>query len=87
MKKHLLKKLHPNLIGGTPLNIFKILKNLTEKSYKAFKIYKQKNSKIFKLTSGASFARCATSNRKNIVSNFFWKKCGQTVVKLIILEY
>ena len=31
MKNHLLEKLHPNLTGGTPLNIFKILKNLTEK--------------------------------------------------------
>ena len=33
MKNHLLEKLHPNLTGGTPLNIFKILKNQTEKSY------------------------------------------------------
>ena len=31
MKNHLLEKLHPNLTGGSPLNIFKILKNLTEK--------------------------------------------------------
>ena len=45
MKNHLLEKLQPNLIGGTPLNIFKILKNLTEKSYGAFKIWRQKNSK------------------------------------------
>ena len=38
MKIHLLEKLHPNLTGETPLNIFKILKELTEKSYGAFKI-------------------------------------------------
>ena len=53
-------------------NIFKILKNLIEKSYGAFKIWRQKKLKIFKLTSGAPFARCATSNRKKIVSKFFW---------------
>ena len=64
MKNHLLEKLHPNLTGGTPLNIFKILKNLTEKSYGAFEIWRQKNSKNFKLTSGEPFARCATTNRK-----------------------
>ena len=45
MKNHLLEKLHPNLTRGTPLNIFKILKNLTEKSYGAFKIRRQKNQK------------------------------------------
>ena len=45
MKNHLLEKLHPNLTGGTPLNIFKILKNLTEKSYGAFKIWRQKKFK------------------------------------------
>ena len=38
MKNHLLEKLRPNLTGGSPLNIFKNLKNLTEKSYGAFKI-------------------------------------------------
>ena len=47
MKNHLLEKLHPNFVGGTPLNIFKILKNLTEKSYGAFKIWRQKNSSNF----------------------------------------
>ena len=66
MKNHLLEKLHPNLTGGTPLNIFKIPKNLTEKSYRPFKIRRGKNSKKFKLTSGAPYARCATSNRKKI---------------------
>ena len=57
----------------------------------------KKIQKKFKLTSGAPFARCATSNRKKLVSNFFekmwsnlvklWSNCGQTMVKLIILEY
>ena len=45
MKNHLLEKLYPNSTGGTPLKIFRILKNLTEKSYDAFKIWRQKNSK------------------------------------------
>ena len=31
MKNHLLEKLHPNLTGGTPLNIFKILKKPNRK--------------------------------------------------------
>ena len=31
MKNHLLEKLHPNLTGGTLLNIFKLPKNLTQK--------------------------------------------------------
>ena len=50
MKNHLLKKLHPNLTGGTPLNIFKILKNLIEKKLRGFvrsrveKIEKYSNS-------------------------------------------
>ena len=66
MKNHLLEKLHPNLIGGTPLNIFKIPKNLTEKKLRGFQDLEAKNSKKFELTSGAPFARCATSNRKKI---------------------
>ena len=49
MKNHLLEKLHPNLTGGTPLNIFKIPKNLTEKSYRAFKIRREKIQKISNL--------------------------------------
>ena len=32
------RKVTSKFNGGTPLNIFKILKNLTEKSYEAFKI-------------------------------------------------
>ena len=60
MKNHLLEKLHKNL------NIFKILKNLTEKKIRGFQDLEAKNSKNFKLTSGAPYARCATSNRKKI---------------------
>ena len=59
------RKVTSEFNGGTPLNIFKIPKNLAEKSYGASKIRRQKNSKNFKLTSGAPFARCATSNKKN----------------------
>ena len=54
MKNHLLEKLHPNLIGGTPLNIFKILKNLTEKKDTGLlRSREAKKSKKFKLTNGA----------------------------------
>ena len=72
MKNHLLEKLHPNLTGGTPLNIFKIPKNLTEKSYGAFKIYRQKNSKNSNLLVahhllGAPLVR----------NQFFGKKCSK----------
>ena len=66
MKNHLLEKLHPNLTGGTPLNIFKILKNLTEK-----KVTGLLRSRVKK-------------NRKKIIQ---WANYGQTMVKLIILEY
>ena len=53
---------------GTPLNVFKIPKNLTEKNLQVFQdLERQKNSKKFKLTSGK-----LTSNRKNIVSNFIF---------------
>ena len=51
----------------------------------------EKIKKKFKLTSGAPYVRCATSNRKKYSFNFFFGKnvvkSGQTVVKLIILEY
>ena len=75
MKNHLLEKLHPNLTGGgTALNIFKIPKNLTEKKLRGFQ---DLEAKKFKLTSGAPFARCATSNRKKfsfkIFFGFFFK--------------
>ena len=62
MKNHLLEKLHPNLTWGTPLNIFKILKNLTEK--KVMGLLRSRVEKIEKISN-----------------------CGQTMVKLIILEY
>ena len=45
MKNHLLEKLHPNLTGGTPLNIFKIPKNLTQKKLRGFQDLEAKNSK------------------------------------------
>ena len=82
MKNHLLEKLHPNLIGGTPLNIFKILKNLTKKSYGAFKIWRGKKiQKISNLLVGNLLV-----TEKNIVSNFIFGKnvvkSGQSVVKL-----
>ena len=47
MKNHLLEKLHPNLTGGTPLNIFKILKNLTEKKLRGFQDLEAKKFKKF----------------------------------------
>ena len=45
MKNHLLEKLHPNLTGGTPLNIFKIPKNLAHKKLRGFQDQEAKNSK------------------------------------------
>ena len=46
-----------------------------------------KMKKKFKLTSGAPFARCATSNRKKYSFKFFLEKMWSNLVKLIILEY
>ena len=66
MKNHLLEKLHPNLTWGTPLNIFKILKNLTGKKLRRFYDLEWKKTKKFQTV---------------------WSNCGQTMVKLIILEY
>ena len=45
MKNHLLKE----LTWGTPLNIFKILKNLTEKKLRGFLDLEWNNRKNFKL--------------------------------------
>ena len=99
MKNHLLEKLHPNLTRGTPLNIFKILKNLTEKSYGAFKIWGQKNSSNFSFF--FIFVKSGQTNYSRILvllNNYFsffefwsnlvklWPNCSQTVVKLIIQE-
>ena len=65
------RKVTSEFKGGTPLNIFKILKNLTEKKIRGFQDLEAKNSKKFKLTSGAPFAWCATSNRKKVGFEFF----------------
>ena len=45
MKNHLHEELHPILTGGTPLNIFKIPKNLTEKKLRGFQDLEAKKSK------------------------------------------
>ena len=45
MKNHLLEKLHKNLTGGTLLNIFKILKNPTEKKIRGFQDLEAKKFK------------------------------------------
>ena len=96
MKNHLLEKLHPNLIGGTLLNIFKIPKNLTEKSYGAFKIESGKNQtksncvvKLWSNNGQTNYSRILV-----LLNNYFgffeffqiWSNCGQTMVKLIIQE-
>ena len=91
---HLLEKLHPNLTGGPPLNIFKILKNLIEKRYGAFKIWRGKKFQIVvKLWSNngqTNYSRILV-----LLNNYFynfnfgqiWSNYGQTMVKLIIQEY
>jgi len=54
MKNHLLEKLYPNSTRGTPLKIFRILKNLTEKKLRGFQdLERQNNSKKIKLSNGA----------------------------------
>ena len=68
MNNHVLKKLHPNLNGGTPLNIFTIPKNLAKKKLRGFQ---DLEAKKFKLTSGAPWMWCATSNRKKVGFEFF----------------
>ena len=55
MKYHLLEKLHPNLIGGTPLNIFKIPKNLTQKKLWGFQDLEAKKFKKFQKNFGFEF--------------------------------
>ena len=52
-----------------------------KKSYEAFKIWRQKNSKKFKLTSGAPYARCATSTRKIISFDFFSEFVFQNMIR------
>ena len=53
---------------GNPVKHFQNTQNLTQKRLRGFQ---DLEAKKFKLTSGAPFARCATSNRKKMVSNFF----------------
>ena len=38
--------------------------------------------KKFKLSSGALFARCATSNRKKISLEFFWKNVQNMICNM-----
>ena len=76
-EKHLLEKLHPNLTGGTLLNIFKIPKNLTEKSYGAFKIQREKIQKISNLLVAHCMLGAPLVTEKKLVSkkklNYFSK--------------
>ena len=88
MKNHLLEKLHPDLTGGTPLNIFKILKNLTEKKLWAFKIWRGKKIqtlvKLWSNNGQTNYSRILV-----LLNNYFsflnfgqmWSNCSQTVVK------
>ena len=62
MKNHLLEKLHPNLMGETPLNIFKILKNLTEKKLRGFKDLEWKKSKKLLVKSGQTVVKLSSNN-------------------------
>ena len=89
MKNHLLEKLHPNLTGGTPLNIFKILKNQTEKSYGLLRSRVEKSKKI--QTVGKLWSNNGQTNYSRILvllNNYFsyfnfgqiWSNYGQTVV-------
>ena len=97
MKNHLLKKSHPNLMGGTPLNIFKILKNLTEK--KVTGLLRSRVEKIEKISNCVVklWSNNGQTNYSRILvllNNYFsffefwsnlvklWPNCGQTVVKL-----
>ena len=79
MKNHLLEKLHPNLTRGTPLNIFKILKNLTEKSYGTFKIWRQKIQKNSNLLVAHRLLGAPLVTEKNWFQIFF----GTFVRKMI----
>ena len=101
MKNHLLEKLHPNLTGGTPLNIFKILKNLIEKKLRGLQDLEWKKLKNIQ-TVGKLWSNNGQTNYSRILvllNNYFsffefwsnlvkvWPNCGQTMVKLIIQEY
>ena len=97
MKNHLLEKLHPNLTGGTLLNIFKILKNLTEK--KVTGLLRSRVEKIEKISNYVVklWSNNGQTNYSRILvllNNYFsflnfgqiWSIYDQTVVKLIIQE-
>ena len=101
MKNHQLEKLHPNLTGGTPLNIFKILKNLIEK--KVTGLLRSRVEKIEKISNCVVklWSNNGQTNYSRILvllNNYFsyfefwsnlvklWSNCGQTMVKLIIQE-
>ena len=74
MKNHLLEKLHPNLTRGTPLNIFKIPKNLTEKKLRGFQDLEAKIQKISNLLVAHRLLGAPLVTEKKLVSNFFfWK--------------
>ena len=96
MKNHLLEKLHPNLTGGTPLNIFKILKNLTEKNTGLLRSGEAKKFKKIQIVVKLWSNNGQTNYSRILVllNNYFnyfnfgqiWSNCGQTMVKLIIQE-
>ena len=59
---------------GTLLNIFKILKYLTEKSYGAFKIWRQKNSNLL-VAHRMLGAPLVTEKNSTIFFRDFFSKC------------
>ena len=93
MKNRLLEKLHPNLTGGTPLNIFKILKNQTEK--KVTGLLRSRVEKIEKISNcvvklWSNNGQTYYSRILVLLNNYFsflnfgqiWSNYGQTMVKL-----
>ena len=82
MKNHLLEKLHPNSTGGTPLNIFKIPKNQTERKIRGFedleggKMKKKSNFLVAHHLLGAPLVA-----EKKLVSNFFFGKNVQNMIR------
>ena len=88
MKNHLLEKLHPNLAGGTPLNIFKILKNVTKRKKTAEPDWNHWNPvKHFKNSQKPNRKKVTGLLRSRVEKIEKISNCGQTMVKLIILEY
>ena len=75
MKNHLLEKLHPNSTRSPVEDFQNPQKPNRTKDTGLLRSRGGKMKKKFKLTSGAPFASCATSNRKKIgFEFFFWKK-------------